>query len=106
MSRENRAGRDQRPPAARFAEIEAALDKRVLDALAAAWGMAKDRQLIAGHYITRAGVAALAAELAEPINGGQAAEVIEALNAFDRHDSGPGVALEEEALDKIWDVIA
>ena len=106
MSRENRAGRDQRPPATRFAEIEAGLDKRVLAALAAAWSMAKGRQLIAGHYITRAGVAALAAELAEPINGGQAAEVIEALNAFDRHDTGPGVDLEAEALDKIWDVIA
>ena len=106
MSRENGAGRDQRPSAARFTEIEAALDMRVLSALAAAWGMAKDRQLIAGHYITRAGVAALAAELAEPINDGQAAEVIEALNAFDRHDSDSGVALEEEALDKIWDVIA
>ena len=106
MSRENRVGRDQRPPAARFTEIEAALDMRALSALAAAWGMAKDRQLIAGHYITRAGVEALATELAEPINDGQAAEVIEALNAFDRHDSGPGVALEEETLDKIWDVIA
>ena len=106
MSRENGAGRDQRPPAARFAEIEAALDARVLAALAAAWGMAKDRQLIAGHYITRAGVAALAAELAEPINGGQAADVIEALNAFDRRDSDSGVALEEDTLDKIWDVIA
>lgn len=106
MSRENRVGRDQRPPAARFAEIEAGLDARVLAALAAAWGMAKDRQLIAGNYITRAGVAALAAELAEPIGGSQAAEVIEALNAFDRHDSSPGVALEEEALDHIWSVIA
>lgn len=106
MSRENGAGRDQRPPAARFAEIEATLDKRVLAALAAAWGMAKDRQLIAGHYITRAGVEALAADLAEPVTEAQAAEVIEALNAFDRHDTGPGVALEEEALDKIWQVIA
>ena len=82
MSRENGAGRDQRPPAARFTEIEAALDMRVLSALAAAWGMAKDRQLIAGHYITRAGVAALAAELAEPIGGSQAAEVIEAQKAI------------------------
>lgn len=106
MSRENGAGRDQRPPAARFTEIESALDKRVLAALAAAWGMAKDRQLIAGHYITRAGVQALAAELAEPINDGQAADVIEALNAFDRRDSDSGVALEEDTLDKIWDVIA
>lgn len=106
MSRENRVGRDQRPPAARFAEIEAALDKRVLAALAAAWGMAKDRQLVAGNYITRAGVEKLAADLAEPINDGQAAEVIEALNAFDRHDTGPGVDLERKTLDKIWQVVA
>lgn len=98
--------RDTRPATDRHAQIESALDARVLAALAAAWGMAKDRQLIAGHYITRAGVRALAAELAEPINDGQAAEVIEALNAFDRHDTGPGVDLEEKTLDKIWDVIA
>lgn len=46
MSRENRVGRDQRPPAARFAEIEAALDARVLAALAAAWKMAAERGLL------------------------------------------------------------
>ena len=104
MSRENGAGRDQRPPAARFAEIEAALDARVLAALAAAWGMAKDRQLIAGNYITRAGVEKLAADLAEPITAELAADVIEGLNNLAA--PAAGVALEDEALDKIWDVIA
>ena len=104
MSRENGAGRDQRPPAARFAEIEAALDARVLAALAAAWGMAKDRQLIAGNYITRLGVATLARELAEPITEAQAADVIEGLNGLAA--PAAGVALEEETLDHIWDVIA
>ena len=104
MSRENRVGRDQRPPAARFAEIEAALDRRVLAALAAAWGMAKDRQLIAGNYITRAGVEKLAADLAEPITAELAADVIEGLNNLAA--PAAGVALEDEALDKIWDVIS
>ena len=48
MSTDNR---DTRPPADRHAEIEAALDARVLAALAAAWKMAIDRQLIAGVYL-------------------------------------------------------
>lgn len=104
MSRENRAGRDQRPPAARFTEIEAALDERTLAALAKAWSMAKGRQLIAGHYITRLGVATLARELAEPITEAQAAEVIAVLNGLAR--PADSAALEDEALDKIWDVIA
>lgn len=42
--------RDTRPATDRHAQIESALDARVLAALAAAWDMAKDRQLIAGHY--------------------------------------------------------
>lgn len=96
--------RDTRPPAARFAEIEAALDKRVLAALAAALGMAKDRQLVAGNYITREGVEALAADLAEPITAELAADVIEGLNNLAA--PAAGAALEEDALDKIWDVIA
>lgn len=104
MSRENRVGRDQRPPAARFTEIEAALDARVLAALAAAWGMAKDRQLIAGNYITRAGVEKIAADLAEPITAELAADVIEGLNNLAA--PAAGVALEEETLDHIWSVIA
>ena len=104
MSRENRVGRDQRPPAARFAEIEAALDARVLAALAAAWGMAKDRQLIAGNYITRADVEKLATDLAEPITAELAADVIEGLNNLAA--PAAGVALEEETIDNIWSVIA
>lgn len=104
MSRENRVGRDQRPPAARFAEIEATLDKRVLDALAAAWKMAEERQLVTGSYITRAGVEALAAGLAEPITSEQAADVIAGLNSLER--PADGTTLEEEVLDHIWSVIA
>ena len=38
--------RDTRPPANKFQEIEAALDKRVLAALAAAWQMAAERGLL------------------------------------------------------------
>lgn len=104
MSRENRVGRDQRPPAARFAEIEAALNKRVLAALAAAWKMAEERQLVTGNYITRAGVQALAAELAEPITSEQAAEVIAGLNGLER--PADSTTLEEEVLDHIWNVVA
>ena len=51
MSRENRAGRDQRPPADRHAQIESALDARTLAALAQAWSMAAERGLIAGKDI-------------------------------------------------------
>lgn len=38
--------RDTRPPADRHAEIEAALDKRLIAALAAAWQMAAKRGLL------------------------------------------------------------
>ena len=100
MSRENRVGRDQRPPAARFAEIEAALDKRVLAALAAAWSMATERNLVAGVFWDRAAVEIIAEKYAEPIDSDQAADVIEALN-------GRGDTLgEDEIIDRIWDVIA
>lgn len=104
MSRENRAGRDQRPPAARFAEIEAALDKRVLDALAAAWSMATERNLVAGQYWTREDVRELAEDLAEPITDEQAAEVVER----SLHAAGiSGVGIDADTLlDDIWEVIA
>lgn len=98
--------RDTRPPANRFAEIEAALDARVLAALAAAWEMATERQLIAGAYLTRADVMENAATLAEPISDALAADVIAGLNdrpAGDRHEAA---ALDGEALDHIWSVIA
>lgn len=106
MSRENRVGRDQRPPAARFAEIEAALDARVLAALAAAWKMAIDRQLVAGVYLTRADVVENAATLAEPISDALAADVIAGLNDRPAGDRSEAAALDGEALDHIWGVIA
>lgn len=104
MSRENRVGRDQRPPAARFKEIEAALDKRVLDALAEAWRMATERNLVAGQYWTREDVRELAADLAEPITDEQAADVVER----SLHAAGiSGVGIDSDTLlDEIWDVIA
>lgn len=104
MSRENRVGRDQRPPAARFAEVEAALDRRVLDALAAAWSMATERNLIAGQYWTREDVRELAADLAEPITEEQAAEVVE---RSARAAGISGVSIDADTLlDDIWEVIA
>lgn len=106
MSRENRAGRDQWPPAARFAEVEAALDRRVLAALAAAWSMATERNLVAGVYVTRADVVENAAALAEPVTSEQAADVIAGLNDRPAGDRPEAAALDAEALDHIWDVIA
>lgn len=46
------SARDVRPPADRHAQVEAALDARVLAALAAAWDMATERGLVAGSYWT------------------------------------------------------
>ena len=101
MSRETR---DTRPPANKFQEIEAALDRRVLAALAAAWEMAIDRRLVVGAYVTREGVGKIAAELAEPISPELAADVIAGLN--DRNDRAEVDALEGEVLYHIWGVIA
>lgn len=103
MSTDNR---DTRPPANRFAEIEAALDARVLAALAAAWKMAIDRQLVAGVYLTRADVVENAATLAEPISDALAADVIAGLNDRPAGDRREAAALDGEALDHIWGVIA
>ena len=92
--------RDTRPPADRHAEIEAALDRRVIVALVSARRMAQERHIVAtGHMLTRDDVRRMAERLAEPITDGQAAEVIEALNTC-------GLYLTDElVLDKIWDVI-
>lgn len=98
--------RDTRPATDRHAQIESALDARVLAALAAAWGMAKDRQLIAGHYVTREGVQEIAAELAEPISDALAADVIVGLNGRQTLHKTEQTALAEEILDHIWNVIA
>ena len=105
MSRENRVGRDQRPPAARFAEIEVALDRRVLAALAAAWNMATERNLVAGDYWTREDVRKIADDLAEPITDALAAGVIQGLR--DAQSSPAGLTVDSDAiLDHIWGVIA
>ena len=98
--------RDTRPPANRFAEIEAALDARVLAALAAAWSMATERNLVAGVYVTRADVVENAATLAEPISDTEAADVIAGLNGRPAGDRREAAALDGEALDHIWSVIA
>ena len=97
--------RDTRPPANRFAEIEAALDMRLLAALAAAWEMAIDRRLVVGHYSTRDDVQKIAAGLAAPIDDALAADVIAGLN--DRHTlhRPERAALAEEILDHVWSVL-
>lgn len=97
------ARRDTRPPADRHAEIEAALDARVLAALEAAWSMAEDRNLIVGTYSTRADVREAAENLAEPISDAQAADVIAGLN--DRREARETAILSEEILDHVWSVI-
>lgn len=48
--------RDTRPATDRNKQVESALDDRVLKALAAAWGMATDRQLVTGWYKSPDGV--------------------------------------------------
>lgn len=48
--------RDTRPATDRNRQVESALDDRVLKALAAAWGMATDRQLVTGWYTGPDGV--------------------------------------------------
>ena len=96
--------RDTRPPAARFAEIEAALDARVLAALEAAWSMAEDRNLIVGTYSTRADIREAAENLAEPISDTEAADVIAGLN--DRREPREAAILGEEIIDHVWSVIA
>ena len=98
--------RDTRPPADHHAAVEAALDRRVLDVLDAAWEMAKDRRLVAGAYVTRPSVQKIAAELAEPIGPALAADVIASLNARDTSGKAEAVALLGEAVDHVWDVIA
>ena len=96
--------RDTRPATDKHAEIEAALDRRVLDALAAAWSMATERNLVAGQYWTREDVRELAEDLAEPITDEQAAEVVER----SLHAAGiSGVSIDADTLlDDIWEVIA
>lgn len=102
MSTDNR---DTRPPANRFAEIEAALDRRVLAALAAAWEMAAERNLVAGDYWTREDVRGIADDLAEPISDEQAADVIQGLR--DAQSSPAGLVVDSDTiLDHIWSVIA
>lgn len=97
--------RDTRPPANRFAEIEATLDCRVLAALAAAWEMAAERNLVAGDYWTREDVRVIADDLAEPITDAQAADVIQGLR--DAQSSPAGLTVDSDAiLDHIWGVIA
>lgn len=106
MSRENRAGRDQRPPAARFTEIEAALDERTLAALAKAWSMATERGLIAGKYFGGKDVQAIAEELAGySLTRSQAREVLE-LATLEIIQDGRESVDDSLILDKIWDVIA
>ena len=97
--------RDTRPPANKFQEIEAALDKRVLAALAAAWEMAIDRRLVVGHYVTREGVQEIAAELAEPISDALAADVIVGLNDRPTLHKAEQTSLAEEILDHVWSLI-
>lgn len=102
MSTDNR---DTRPPANRFAEIEAALDARVLAALAAAWKMAAERNLVTGDYWTREDVREIADDLAEPITDALAADVIQGLR--DAQNSPAGLTVDSDAiLDHIWGVIA
>lgn len=100
MSRENWAGRDQRPPAARFAEIEAALDKRVLDVLSKAHALAAERGLVAGGYWQLEDVHECARENAEVTLTDEQAR--KALAVFARYEIQDGDTL----LDAIWDVIA
>lgn len=96
------AQHDTPPPADRHAQVEAALDARVLAALAAAWKMATERHLVAGVYFDRADVRRIAANVAEPVTDGEAADTIAGLN-----DSGAMSApCEAEVLDHVWRVIA
>ena len=97
--------RDTRPPANRFAEIEAALDRRVLAALEAAWSMAAERNLVTGDYWTREDVQGIATDLAEPITDAQAADVIQGLR--DAQSSPAGLVVDSYAiLDHIWGVLS
>lgn len=99
------AKRDTRPPANKFQEIEAALDKRVLAALAAAWEMAAERNLVTGDYWTREDVQGIAADLAEPISDAQAADVIQGLR--DAQSSPAGLVVDSDTiLDHVWGVLS
>ncbi len=102
MSTDNR---DTRPPANRFAEIEAALNRRVLAALEAAWSMAAERNLVTGDYWTREDVREIADDLAEPITDALAADVIQGLR--DAQGLPAGLVVDSDTiLDHVWDVIA
>ncbi len=102
MSTDNR---DTRPPANRFAEIEAALNRRVLAALEAAWSMAAERNLVTGDYWTREDVREIADDLAEPITDALAADVIQGLR--DAQSLPAGLVVDSDTiLDHVWDVIA
>jgi len=102
MSRETR---DTRPPANKFQEIEAALDRRVLAALAAAWEMAAERNLVTGDYWTREDVQEIADDLAEPITDAQAADVIQGIR--DAQSSPAGLVVDSDTiLDHVWGVLS